>query len=97
MRLIATGTLKAFWRVHPDSQEQLKAWHRMVRSASWKTPHDVKSQFGAAGVIGDNRVVFNIAGNKYRLVVKIHYNTGIVYVRFVGTHAEYDAVDATEV
>ncbi len=97
MRLIAIGTLRAFWRAHPESEEQLKAWHKVVQSASWKTPHQVKSQFGSASIIGDNRVVFNVAGNRYRLVVKVHYNTGIVYVRFIGTHDEYDAIDAEEV
>jgi len=68
-----------------------------MKSASWKTPNDVKSQFRSASIIGDNRVVFNIAGNKYRLIVKIHYNTGIVYVRFIGTHPDYDAINAEEV
>ena len=68
-----------------------------MKSASWKTPNDVKRRFRSDSIIGDNRVVFNIAGNKYRLIVKIHYNTGIVYLRFVGTHKHYDAVNAEEV
>ena len=97
MRLIAIGTLRNFWRTHPDSREQLQAWYKLMKSASWKTPNDVKRQFRSASIMGDNRVVFNIAGNKYRLIVKIHYNTGIVYLRFVGTHKQYDAVNAEEV
>ena len=97
MRLIAIGTLRNFWRTHPDSREQLQAWYKLMKSASWETPNDVERQFRSASIIGDNRVVFNIAGNKYRLIVKIHYNTGIVYLRFVGTHKQYDAVNAEEV
>ena len=97
MRLIAIGTLRNFWRTHPDSREQLQAWCKLMKSASWKTPNDVKRPFRSASIIGDNRVVFNIAGNKYRLVVKIHYNTEIVYLRFIGTHKQYDAVEAEEV
>ena len=97
MRLIAIGTLKNFWRIHPDSKKELQAWYRFMKSANWRTPNDVKRQFRSASIIGNNRVVFNIAGNKYRLIVKIHYNTGIVYVRFIGTHRQYDAINATEV
>lgn len=97
MRLVAIGTLREFWRIHPDSKEQLQAWYKLLKSAAWKSPNDVKRQFRSASIIGGNRVVFNIAGNKYRLIVKIHYNTGIVYVRFIGTHREYDAVSAEEV
>ena len=97
MRLIAIGTLRTFWNLHHDSKEQLQAWYKLMRSATWKTPNDVKRQFGSASIIGGNRVVFNIAGNKYRLIVRIHYNTGIVYVRFIGTHREYDAINAEEV
>ena len=74
-----------------------QAWYILMKSASWQTPNDVKSQFRSASIVGDNRVVFNIAGNKYRLIVKIHYNTGIVYVRFIGTHRQYDAINAEEV
>ena len=87
-------TLKAFVEKHPDAKGPLDAWYEMATLASWKKPIDVKSDDGSASIIADNRVVFNIKGNDYRLVVKIHYNTGFVYVRFVGTHAEYDKIDA---
>ena len=97
MRLIAIGTLRDFWTVYPDSEGQLRAWYKALKAAQWKTPHDVKRAFGAASIIGGNRVVFNISGNKYRLVVKMHYNTGIAYVRFIGTHQQYDAIDAEEI
>jgi mRNA interferase HigB len=97
MRLIAIGALREFWRIHPDSKEQLQAWCKLLKSAAWKSPNDVKRQFRSASIIGGNRVVFNIAGNKYRLIVITHYNTGIVYVRFIGTHREYDEVNAEEV
>jgi mRNA interferase HigB len=97
MRLIAIGTLRKFWGTHPDSRDQLQAWYKLMKSARWKTPNDVKRQFRSASIIGDNRVVFNMAGNKYRLIVKIHYNTGIMYLRFIGTHKQYDAINAEEV
>jgi mRNA interferase HigB len=97
MRLVAIGTLRRFWTKHSDSKEQLLAWYKVVKSSDWKSPNEVKRQFRSASIIGGNRVVFNIAGNKYRLIVKIHYNTGVVFVRFIGTHKQYDAVNAEEV
>lgn len=97
MRLIAIGTLRRFWTAYPDSEEPLKAWYQLAQSAAWNTPNDIKRQFRSASIIAGNRAVFNVAGNKYRLIVKIHYNTGIVYVRFVGTHRQYDAINAEEV
>lgn len=97
MRLITIGTLRAYWEDHPDSREQLQAWHQVVKAAKWSNSNEVKTQYGNASIIGDNRVVFNIAGNKYRLIVKIHYNTSVVFVRFIGTHKEYDQIDAEEI
>lgn len=75
-------------------EDALKAWYYEARYAAWKTPDDIKQRYGSADILPDNRVVFNIKGNNYRLVVKIHYNMGIVYIRFVGTHTEYDKIDA---
>lgn len=97
MRLITLGTLRTCWEAHPDSREQLQAWHQVVKAAKWSNSNEVKAQYGNASIIGGNRVVFNIAGNKYRLIVKIHYNTSIVFVRFIGTHKEYDQIDAEEI
>lgn len=95
MRVIAKRTLKLFWEDagHADAQAPLEAWHDIVIKADWKSPHDVKQQFGNASICANNRVVFNIAGNKYRLVVEIAYQIGVVWVKFLGTHAEYDKID----
>jgi mRNA interferase HigB len=97
MRIIAVSTLKAFWESDPaymDAQPPLLAWYGFTRKADWASPVDVKKDFGHASILQGGRVVFNIAGNKYRLVVHINYPYRIVYVRFIGTHARYDAVDA---
>ena len=93
MRIIAVRTLRSFWEANGDAEEPLKAWFREAKVADWDTSHDVKASYGHASVIGDNRIVFNIAGNKYRLIVKFNYPYRIGYVRFIGTHAEYDATD----
>ena len=77
-----------------DAKGQIEAWYYEAKRAQWESPTDVKAQYGSASVIGDNRVVFNIAGNKYRLIVRINYNSKPVFVRFVGTHQEYDKIDA---
>jgi len=96
MRVIAVKALRNFWRQtgRGDSQQPLKAWYREAKRADWATPSDVKAMYRSAGVIGDNRVVFNIAGNKYRLVVKFNYPYRVADIRFVCTHAEYDRIDA---
>ena len=97
MRVVAKRPLRAFWERHPAAREPLLAWFREVERADWDTPAAVKARYPAASIVGGNRVVFNIKGNAYRLVVRIRYEFRIVYVRFVGTHAEYDAVDVEEV
>lgn len=97
MRIIALSTLKAYWennRAYRDAREPVLAWYRHVLNADWSTPTDVKRDFRNASILRDGRVVFNIAGNKYRLVVWINYAYRVVYIRFIGTHAEYDAIDA---
>lgn len=93
MRIIAKKTLKAFWERYPQTQGSLEAWHAEAKDADWKTPADVKAKYGSASILKDGRVVFNISGNNYRLVVWINYAFGVIYIRFVGTHAEYDAID----
>jgi len=96
MRIIALSTLKAFWQDKPeynDAKEPILAWHRHVLNADWQSPADVKQDFRHASILKDGRVVFNIAGNKYRLVVWINYAYKVVYVRFVGTHSQYDQID----
>jgi mRNA interferase HigB len=94
MRIIARSTLRAFWRLHPQAEGPLKSWFREANRAEWWTPEDVKRTYRTASFLADNRVVFNIAGNRYRLVVKFNYSCQIAYIRFVGTHAEYDRIDA---
>jgi len=97
--IIAKRTLREFWESsgHEDSEQALKSWYQEAQQADWKTPNDIKAQYKSASIVGNNRVVFNICGNKYRLIVKINYEAGWVFVRFVGTHEEYDKVDATTV
>jgi mRNA interferase HigB len=97
MRVIAKKTLRVFWEGHPDSEEPLLSWYKEVEREDWDTPAKVKAKYGNASIVGNNRVVFNIKGNDYRLVVKINYPHRIVFIRFVGTHKEYDAIDAEEV
>lgn len=89
--------MREYWERHPDAEEPLLAWYREVAQADWETPTDLKAKYRSASIVGDNRAVFNIKGNDYRLVVRINYPCRIVYVRFVGTHAEYDAVNVEEV
>ena len=100
MRVIALSTLKAFWErnpAHRDVEAPALAWYREVADADWSTPADVKAKFGTASILKDGRVVFNLAGNKYRLVVWINYPYRIVYVRFIGTHSQYDRIDAQSI
>lgn len=97
MRVLALSTLRAFWEGSPgcgDAREPLLAWYRHALHADWASPTEVKADFGKSSILKDGRVVFNIAGNKYRLVAWINYEHRIMYVRFVGTHAQYDRIDA---
>ena len=97
MRVIAKRRLREFWERHPSAREPLLAWFREVEREDWGTPAAVKARYPKASIVGGDRMVFDIKGNAFRLVVKIKYAYRVVYVRFVGTHAEYDAVDAKEV
>ena len=97
MRIISKRTLRAFWIRYPDAEEPLLAWYREVEKADWKKPAQVKERYRSASFVKGNRVVSNIKGNTYRLIVKVNYDYRMVYVRFVGTHAEYDKIDAKEV
>jgi mRNA interferase HigB len=94
MRIITRQKLIAFWNKHPNAEQALKAWEKETEHAGWTSPDEIKARYASASILADNRVVFNIKGNDYRLVVKIHYNTGVVFIRFVGTHAAYDRIDA---
>jgi mRNA interferase HigB len=97
MRIVAKRTLRVFWERFPEAEEPLLAWYREVEKEDWDGPAKLKEKYRSASIIKRSRVVFNIKGNEYRLVVKINYQYRMVYVRFVGTHAEYDKVNVEEV
>ncbi len=97
MRVIARRTRRDFFEPPTDSKTSLEAWFHEAAAARWREPQDIKRRYASADVLPGNRAVFNIKGNAYRLVVKIHYQTGIIFIRFVGTHAEYDKIDATSI
>ena len=97
MRIIAKRTIREFWKTHPRGREAktpLQVWYSAAEDADWASPADVKASFGDASILKGGRVVFNIAGNKFRLVAWINYPYRVVYIRFVGTHDEYDQVNA---
>jgi mRNA interferase HigB len=97
VRIIALATLKAFLNRSPayaDARDPMMAWYRQVRAADWAGPADLKRDLRSASILGDGRAVFNIAGNKYRIVVWINYAYRVVYIRFIGTHRQYNDIDA---
>ena len=94
MRIIAKKILRDFWEVHSDSEQQLKAWYQETSKAEWITPSQIKKEYPSASFLAGNRVVFNIKGNHYRLIVKISYDYQMVWIRFIGTHAAYDKINA---
>lgn len=93
MRIIALSTLRTFWEKHPDTETPLQAWYALASRANWKTPADIKTAYRNASFTAKNRVVFNIKGNDYRLVVAVRYDRGLMYIRFVGSHQQYDKID----
>lgn len=97
MRIIAVSYLRSFWEKNPDAEQHLKSWIDEVKRASWKNSGDIKAQYRHASILKNRRVVFNIKGNDYRLVVSVAYHFQAVYVKFIGTHKEYDAIDAETV
>lgn len=96
MRIVAKRTLREFWEQpgYQDAEQPLKTWYSETSKATWRTPADVKAHYGSASILANDRVVFNIGGNKYRLIVLIRYDTHMVFIRFVGTHAAYNRIDA---
>jgi len=99
MRVIARRTLRRFWQDYryQDSEQALRAWYSEAKKANWASPQEVKEHYRNASIIGNNRVVFNICGNKYRIVVAVKYNFKIIYIRFIGTHKQYDKINAKEI
>ena len=99
MRIIAQKALKDFWsqRGRGDAEQAVKSWYSFAKAATWQTPAEVKADYVNASIVANNRVVFNVAGNKYRLVAEINYEAGIIFIRFIGTHKDYDQIDVTTV
>ncbi|MBK7762061.1 MAG: type II toxin-antitoxin system HigB family toxin [Bacteroidetes bacterium] len=97
MRVIAKKVLRDFWKVHEDSEEKLLAWYQEASKAIWRNHNELKKEYPSASILNDSRIVFNIKGNYYRLVVKINYHYQLIWIRFVGTHAEYDKIDANKI
>lgn len=97
MRVISRKTLREFWIKHNDCEEQLKSWFRETEKSNWNNPNELKREYPSASILENNRVVFNIKGNNYRLIVKINYDYKIIWIRFLGTHSEYDKIDATNI
>lgn len=94
MRVIARRILREFWIKHPDCEQQLKSWHREAAKSNWRNTYEIKNEYPTASNIGENRVVFNIRGNNYQLIVKINFQYHMVWIRFIGTPKEYDKIDA---
>jgi mRNA interferase HigB len=94
MRIVATKVLRDFWERHPGAKQHLEAWVDEARKADWRQPADIKVQFRSASILKNRRVVFNISGSTYRLIVAVAYRYGALYIKFISTHAEYGAIDA---
>ncbi|APZ46744.1 addiction module toxin RelE [Polaribacter reichenbachii] len=97
MRIISKRTLRDFWEKHSDSEQQLKAWYRETEKANWESLNELKKEYPSASILKENRVVFNIKGNHYRLIVKLNLDYQICWIRFIGTHADYDKINANEI
>jgi mRNA interferase HigB len=97
MRVFAKKILREFWEKQNDSEEQLKSWYNETYKALWTTQNDIKSEYPKASILKSGKVVFNICGNKYRLIVQINYSRRWVFIRFIGTHIEYDKIDANKI
>lgn len=97
MRVLAKRTLRDFWELNPDSEQQLLVWFREASKAEWNNPNEIKAQYTSASILKNSKVVFNICGNKYRLIVEINFARKWVFIRFIGTHSEYDKIDANNI
>ena len=95
--IIAKSTLRSFWEKHADSEQYLKTWYETAKTSSWKSPNDIKKTYANASIVANNRVVFNIKGNAYRLIVQFNYEREWAFIRFIGTHAEYDKINAATI
>jgi len=97
LRVIAKRTLREFWEKHPDCEQQLKSWHKEVVKGEWSNLNDLKNDYPSLSILQNERVCFNIKGNKYRLIVRINFYYQMMWIRFIGTHAEYDKIDANKI
>lgn len=97
MRIIAKKILRDFWTIHKDCEQQLKSWYQEASKAEWKNLNELKAEYPNASILSDNRVVFNIKGNTYRLIIKMNFDYQMIWIRFIGTHPEYDKIDATKI
>jgi mRNA interferase HigB len=97
VRVIAKKILREFWEIHSDCEQQLKAWYQEAENSNWKNLNEMKNDFPSASILKDNRVCFNIKGNNCRLIVKINFDYQMMWIRFIGTHAEYDKIDANKI
>lgn len=97
LRVIAKSTFRLFWEKHSESEQALKAWYREAEKASWQSFNELKLEYPSASILKDNSIVFNIKGNNYRLIVKFNFDFQICWIRFIGTHAEYDKIDANKI
>jgi len=97
LRVIAKRTLREFWENYPDSEQQLMVWYQEVTKSEWNNPNEIKEQYTSASILKKSRIVFNICGNKYRLIVEINFPRKWVFIRFIGTHKDYDIIDANNI
>jgi mRNA interferase HigB len=97
LRIIAKKTLRDFWEVHEDSKQPLKTWFKEIKNAKWDDVHAIKKEYPKASILRDNRIVFNILGNRYRLIVRINCDYQIVWIRFIGTNSDYDKINANKI
>src|SRR5204863_5162227 len=97
MRVIAIKRLQQYWQKEPASEQALRAWYAEAEEADWKTPAQIKAKYGNASILKNGRVEFNICGNKYRLIVRIRFDYATIYIRFIGTHEEYDKIDVNKI
>jgi len=96
-RIFSKSTLREYWEKYPDSEQYLKTWYDTAMSSDWLTPNDVKQTYANASILKDSRIVFNVKGNSYRLVVKFNFEKQWIFIRFIGTHLEYDKIDANKI
>ena len=96
-RIFSKSTLREYWEKYPDSEQYLKTWYDTAMSSDWLTPNDVKQTYANASILKDSRIVFNVKGNSYRLVVKFNFEKQWIFIRFIGTHLEYDKIDVNKI